>query len=540
MKIIIALFVAIALLAPLQTHAQEEGLVAEWHFDEGSGTIITDSSGLDKHGTFITNPFWTAGKFGSGVLTSDKSYISVPAVDLSSEWSITAWFLSPIPTNEWETLTRGSNDHQILASYGKDLGTFDNAGRTGFHDCGWDINTLQEGWHHIIAVGKIDGQTYFYVDGDYRCSSNYRSTSDVISIGNYQGGGQPWGTIDEVKIYSHVLSDDEIKSQYEGTHLTITKTASPQSIKQGQTTTITLTVKNTGSTEISDIEIADTIPSYLTFIDGETSKMYDFLAPNDARQISYTLQFNDAGTFNLEPAIATYANDKGNYKTIESKPASVEVIRSIVENSAQKPKSTNGNVNSASVNLHGEKTDVELGEDVLLKLSAVNIIGNPIMHVQVIIIPPSGWSVTSSEFAKSGAGQYSTTYELESGGGKDIEVRIVPNQIGDEFQVEGRIIYYFGDDVSTREDHTLSLPIKVGAKSDDAPITINQPDVEPKDNSKESPRFALITAMLKTIVLAVLAVAVVGAGAVVYLVKVVGMGVEEIIAKIQEIIESVR
>ncbi|RZN42510.1 MAG: hypothetical protein EF813_01275 [Methanosarcinales archaeon] len=94
------------------------------------------------------------------------------------------------------------------------------------------------------------------------------------------------------------------------------------------------------------------------------------------------------------------------------------------------PKSS-ADVSTASVHLHGEKTDVVLGEAVLLKLSAVNIIGNPLMHVQVIIIPPSGWSVTSSEFAKSGAGQYTTTYDIESGVGRDIEVRIMPNQIGE-------------------------------------------------------------------------------------------------------------
>ncbi len=124
---------------------------------------------------------------------------------------------------------------------------------------------------------------------------------------------------------------------------------------------------------------------------------------------------------------------------------------------------------SASVNLHGEKTDVVLGENVLLKLSAINIIGNPIMHVQVIIIPPNGWSVTSSEFSKSGAGQYTTMYDLKpEDGSRDIEVKIQPNQIGDNFEVKGRIIYYFGDDLSTREDHTLNLPITVRKESIDA------------------------------------------------------------------------
>jgi hypothetical protein len=45
---------------------------------------------------------------------------------------------------------------------------------------------------------------------------------------------------------------------------------------------------------------------------------------------------------------------------------------------------------NASVVLHGEKTDVVLGEDIILKLSAVNIITNPVMAVQVILIPLPG------------------------------------------------------------------------------------------------------------------------------------------------------
>ena len=128
-------------------------------------------------------------------------------------------------------------------------------------------------------------------------------------------------------------------------------------------------------------------------------------------------------------------------------------------------------ISTASVQIHGEKTDVVLGEDVLLKLSAVNLITKPTMHVQVIIIPPSGMSVTSSAFAKSGAGQYTTTYELAPGTGKDIEVAIRANQIG-TFDVNGRIIYYFGDDREDADDHTLTLPIKVRAE----PSTSNMKD----------------------------------------------------------------
>ncbi len=121
-------------------------------------------------------------------------------------------------------------------------------------------------------------------------------------------------------------------------------------------------------------------------------------------------------------------------------------------------------ITNASVNLYGVKTDVELGENIVLKLSAVNLITKPSMTAQVILIPPSGMSVTSSDFVVSGAGQYSTTYKLEPGSAKDIEIMIKTVQTGD-FIVEGRVIYYFGTDLSTQEDHTLKLPVKVRSKS---------------------------------------------------------------------------
>jgi PGF-CTERM protein len=148
-------------------------------------------------------------------------------------------------------------------------------------------------------------------------------------------------------------------------------------------------------------------------------------------------------------------------------------------------------VQNASVQLHGEKTNVVLGEDILLKLSAVNLITKPTMHVQVIVIPPSGMSVTSSAFAKSGAGQYTTTYELEPGSGKDIEVAIRSNQVGD-FDVNGRIIYYFGDDRDDAEDHTLTLPITVRAEPEQGADR-----TESSSESKEAgaPGFAAVVAI---------------------------------------------
>jgi len=114
----------------------------------------------------------------------------------------------------------------------------------------------------------------------------------------------------------------------------------------------------------------------------------------------------------------------------------------------------------ASISLYGERTDVYLDQDILLKLSVVNYISNPRMSLQVIIIPPSGMSVTSSEFSKTAAGQYASNYQLDPGDGRDIEINMRSNEAG-EFNVKGRIMYYFGDQKDKSQYYETELPIKV-------------------------------------------------------------------------------
>ncbi len=189
-------------------------------------------------------------------------------------------------------------------------------------------------------------------------------------------------------------------------------------------------------------------------------------ADNSARIGSHTLQFTGLywpgdNRENYQPLSLTYSvNVKEPSNNPESPAPSTPTPTTPSPTAPLTSTPTPSPTPSASVQLHGEKTDVSVGEDIIFKLSAVNKITKPAMVVQVILIPPSGMSVTSSEFTTSGAGQYTTTYKLEPGDGKDIEVRIKTNQQGD-FNVKGEIIYYYGDDKSTAEEHTLNLPIKV-------------------------------------------------------------------------------
>ncbi len=354
-SLVIGILLAIALLVPVQ--AQEDGLVAEWHFDEGSGNILKDSSGNGNDGTIYGANFME-GKFGTALnFDGIDDYVEVPNSNSLNPQAITieAWILPrSYGSNSGNIVSKASNSgYRVRTNSDGILAWID---RDNINTLGSKMVITLNVWSQVVVTGDASGLA-IYINGvrDAKNSKAYghsETPNDLIIGSCLDFGGEFFnGSIDEVRIYNRALGAEEIKANYE-------------TGRKGQIATITSTTT--------------TLP---------------------------------------EPE-------------------------------------------SSAVLLHGEKTDVVLGEDILLKLSAVNLITKPPMSVQVMIYPPSGMSVTGSEFVKSGAGIYTTTYTLNPGDGKDIEVHITSNQVGD-FNVKGRIVYYFGEEKEKAEDHTLNLPIKV-------------------------------------------------------------------------------
>ena len=367
--------------------------------------------------------------------------------------------------------------------------------------------------HNVYAVREMqftNSNTANFVENGNILKSGFPSPSDAMRLHLAASGNIGWqegvdnANIDWIFVRSYAPSEPTVAlappTPATHTALTITKSPTPHSIRQFQETTITIAIDNSGTTDATDIEITDAIHPSFDLISGDfpNPKRYDLIRPGETRDLQYTLTAKESGTFTLDPATVTYADEDGNIQEAKSEPASIKVIPSTEGGTSGGTLRSNPSISTASVQLHGEKTSVVLGEDILLKLSAVNLITKPTMHVQVIIIPPSGMSVTSSAFAKSGAGQYTTTYELEPGTGKDIEVAIRSNQVGD-FDVNGRIIYYFGGDREDAEDHTLILPITVRAEPEQ---TVDTSGSEEKGSS--TPGFAAVFAAAGVLLVALL------------------------------------
>ena len=107
------------------------------------------------------------------------------------------------------------------------------------------------------------------------------------------------------------------------------------------------------------------------------------------------------------------------------------------------------------------RTMIEKGEDAIFTLSAVNPIGNPPMTVQLILKPPSGVSVTSSSFAKAGAGIYTCTQVIESGDNvRSIKTHLMGDQVGTH-EIASEVYYQFdGSPKSPTRYETLTLIVE--------------------------------------------------------------------------------
>ena len=68
------------------TQAQDPDLLGWWKLDDGTGTVAADSSGNGNDGTFVGDPEWVAGKFGSGLLFDGQGgeRVSLGGLDVPS------------------------------------------------------------------------------------------------------------------------------------------------------------------------------------------------------------------------------------------------------------------------------------------------------------------------------------------------------------------------------------------------------------------------------------------------------------------------
>ncbi|MEW5805648.1 MAG: LamG-like jellyroll fold domain-containing protein [Patescibacteria group bacterium] len=210
-----------------------------WDFEESSWTnncstnTVLDKSGYDGHGkscpnsTGPTTP--VSGKIGNAVsLDGTEDYIDIPDLSLGSDgtyssFTLLAWVYA---NNKTHQVIWGDNQNScdMLDYYGVDirLGADTNC-------AAWSSTRPSYGaWHHLVLSVNDSTTAKLYLDGSLVSQKDISGFTQYWGNGNeilsflgrdYCSGGDCWldGMLDEVRIYTRSLSDEEVKAIYNAT-----------------------------------------------------------------------------------------------------------------------------------------------------------------------------------------------------------------------------------------------------------------------------------------------------------------------------------
>lgn len=234
------LCVAVLALLGQAGQASVDDMISYWRFDEPAGDIVCDSVGYN-YGIIGNDPQRVAG-IVNGAMRFDgvDDYVEVAddaSLDLgTSDFSIVSWVkLNPNPS---------CNKHAFVVKrqvgppwpgyslfYNLDLSEL-----RGQLDFGWpsgpvyehttvDAGVVAGSWCHVVwAVDRTNSKSYMYVNGSPTAESPDTITANGSTDNSaplYIGAGLGTttamldGVIDEVAIYSRVLTSEEIQENYE-------------------------------------------------------------------------------------------------------------------------------------------------------------------------------------------------------------------------------------------------------------------------------------------------------------------------------------
>jgi outer membrane protein assembly factor BamB len=213
-----------------------DSLAGWWKLDEKSGTIAYDSSGHGNHGQLIGSPTWVDGRIGGALHFANtdltKNYVDIPNSPKlenvqEGDYTIATWvWPDNLPPGTDVTPAYG-----IVVKQGRHIGlVYDQDGlfKMQHHSsAGYSLAKSARkspgAWYHVAGVvSKSNGFVRIYVNGKPEATVNFTPGATAFEFGT-----ETWklgiagpdytkfreamnGKVDDVRIYSSVLSDGEI------------------------------------------------------------------------------------------------------------------------------------------------------------------------------------------------------------------------------------------------------------------------------------------------------------------------------------------
>lgn len=245
-----------------------DGLVAEWNFDEISGTQAADSTG-ENHGELFNfagdDSQWVDGKIGGAIAFDGSNYVEVPddstiGAGLVKGFTVMAWFKSNVPLDAnggGNRMLEKGNNYFFLQGVGTGGMNFlvKNEGSNFTATIGDSLEANV--WYHIAGVFD-GGIAKTYLNGELKGMIELPGPMDddmlPLRIGSDDSGNFFNGTMDQVLIWARPLSFSEIRTVMNGSFdlpeselLQITEQPISQELFEGSTATLQITAEGSGT-----------------------------------------------------------------------------------------------------------------------------------------------------------------------------------------------------------------------------------------------------------------------------------------------------
>ena len=200
--------------------------VAEWNFEENSGTSTKDISGNNNTGTLVNSPTWIAGRnsFGSALnFNGSNNYINTTMSQYLSTFTLGAWIKASSDVSDYRTIidkTVSMNDRNYWLALETGTGQlslrFSTASTSTTFTGTTSLNDNK--WHYVTATYD-NSYVKLYVDGKLDVTPISKSGTPDTSANNltiaHQANTRYFnGSIDNVRIYNYARTPAQIAYDY--------------------------------------------------------------------------------------------------------------------------------------------------------------------------------------------------------------------------------------------------------------------------------------------------------------------------------------
>ena len=195
------------------------GVLAEWNFDQGQGSVATDSSG-NGHTCQISGASWVAQGSGHAIsLDGRDDYLncgSAQAIGIGGPLTLEAWVKPERKANGLAVIMGEDLHTYLLTYYNTEIAEF----YIGSGSNNVNGKLTLDGWNHVAAT--FDGSTIEMRINGILTQSNPSAFSSYQPAGNLVMGtiGRPdlakfKGLLDNVRIYDRAISGSEARAHFE-------------------------------------------------------------------------------------------------------------------------------------------------------------------------------------------------------------------------------------------------------------------------------------------------------------------------------------